>query len=77
MSKKKYNVEGHVYLACSMTVYADSKKEAIEKANEEFGDLTNYVGMGGDSKLVGVCSCEDDREIYPDGEAVFDEAKEV
>lgn len=60
------------YIVCSMTVEANSEKEAIEKANEEFGILTNYVGMGGSDKLVGVNTPGNDRCIYPDGEVEFD-----
>lgn len=60
------------YLVCSMIVEANSEKEAIEKANEEFGILTNYVGMGGSDKLVGVNTPGNDRCIYPDGEVEFD-----
>lgn len=67
----KYTVTGHVTIVCSMTVEANSEKEAIEKANEEFGILTNYVGMGGSDKLVGVNTPENNRCIYPDSEAEF------
>lgn len=73
----KYEVHGHTTLVCSMTVEASSKEEAIEKANDLFGDLTNYIGMGGADKLVGVLSSEDDRCIYPDGEVEFDDAEVI
>ncbi len=42
--------------------------------NEEFGALTNYVGMGGSDKLVGINTLGNDRCIYPDGEVEFDNA---
>lgn len=44
---KEYEVIGHATVVCSMHVKANDKTEAIKKANEEFGALTNYVGMGG------------------------------
>ena len=34
-------------MVCSMVVEANTEEEAIEKANEQFGSLTNYTGMGG------------------------------
>lgn len=43
---REYEVYGHATVICSMRVKANSQKEAIKKANEEFGSLTNYVGMG-------------------------------
>lgn len=52
--KHKYIVYGYTTLQCSMTVEASSEEEAIEIANNEFGDLTNYAGMGGCNCLIGV-----------------------
>lgn len=69
----KYTVTGHATVICSMTVEANSEKEAIKKANEEFGSLTNYVGMGSSDKLIGVNTPEDDRCIYPDSDVEFDD----
>ena len=43
----KYRVIGNCSLVCTMDVIANSEDEAIEIANDEFGDLTNYAGMGG------------------------------
>lgn len=60
-----------------MRVKANSREEAIEKANETFGSLTNYVGMGGADKLIGVLSSEDDRSIFPDSDVEFDDCQEV
>lgn len=74
---KKYEVYGHANMICSMTVYADSEKEAIEKANEEFGSLTNYVGMGGTAHMLGVCNSSADRCVLPDTDPEFDDCKEV
>ena len=58
------------------TSYAIHIKEAIEIANEEFGSLTNYTGMGGTDKLIGVASSEDDRCVFPDSEVEFDDCIE-
>lgn len=73
----KYRVYGCTTLTCSMTVEADSKEDAIEIANEEFGGLTNYAGMGSCDCLVGVMTSDDERCIYPDGEVEFDDAEEI
>ncbi len=69
----KYKVIGHATVVCSMIVEADSKEEAIENANEEFGSLTNYVGMGETDKLIGVCSSDCNRSISPDSDVEFDD----
>ena len=73
----KYRVYGSTTLTCSMIVEANSKDEAIEIANEEFGGLTNYAGMGSCDCLVGVLTNEDERSIYADGEADFNYAEEI
>ena len=69
----KYTVTGHATVVCSMIVEASNEEEAIKKANEEFGSLSNYSGMGGCDKLVGVNTPEDDRCIYPDSDVEFDD----
>lgn len=73
----KYRVYGSATLTCSMIVEANSEDEAIEVANEEFGGLTNYAGMGSCDCLVGVLTNEDERSIYADGEADFNYAEEI
>lgn len=73
----KYEVYGHTTLVCSMVVEANSEDEAIEIANEEFGGLTNYAGMGSYDCLVGVLTSEDERCIYPDSKVEFDDAQEI
>lgn len=60
-----------------MVVEANSEEEAIEIANEEFGSLTNYAGMGGINKLVGVPASDCDRTIYPDSDVDFDDCVEI
>ena len=72
----KYIVYGHATVSCSMTVEADSEEEAIKIANEEFGGLTNYAGMGSCDCLIGVITNEDDRCIFPDSEVEFDDCAE-
>lgn len=69
----KYEVFGHANVICSMVVDANSEEEAIEIANEEFGSLTNYTGMGGTDKLLGVNSSKNGRCVLPDTEPEFDE----
>lgn len=73
----KYEVYGHTTLVCSMVVEANSEDEAIEIANEKFGGLTNYAGMGSYDCLVGVLTSEDERCIYPDSKVEFDDAQEI
>lgn len=46
--EKTYKVYGHCTVICSMHVKAESEEEAIEIANDTFGGLTNYAGMGGE-----------------------------
>lgn len=74
---KRYRVFGHVTLTCSMVVEAENEQDAIEKANDDFGGLTNYAGMGSTDCLVGVLSSEDERCIEADGEVEFDDCEEV
>lgn len=73
----KYEVYGYATVVCSMVVEADSEEEAIEIANEEFGGLSNYAGMGSCNCLVGVLTSDNERCIYPDSDVVFDDAKEI
>ncbi|GFO86479.1 hypothetical protein [Anaerostipes butyraticus] len=73
---KTYKVIGHANVICSMRVKANSEEEAIEIANEEFGGLTNYAGMGGVEHLLGVLDSSDDRCVFPDTDPEFDEAIE-
>ena len=72
-----YEVHGHARVICEMRVRANNEKEAIRIANEEFGNLTNYVGMGGTECLLGVPTSENDRYVLPDSEVEFDDAMEV
>lgn len=73
----KYRVLGSCTLVCTMDVIADSGDEAIEIANDEFGSLANYAGMGGTGHLVGVLDSSDNRCIYPDCEPEFDSCERI
>lgn len=73
---RKYVAIGHANVICSMEVEANSPEEAIEIANNEFGDLTNYAGMGGGAHLLGVLTSEDNRCVRPDTEPEFDDVIE-
>ena len=70
----RYEVIGHANVICSMEVEAESAEEAIEIANNDFGSLTNYVGMGGGQHLLGVLTSEDNRCVLPDTDPEFDDA---
>lgn len=50
----KYVVYGTVPVDVYFTVEADSEKEAIDLAYQDFPGLSNYAGNGGSGKLVGV-----------------------
>lgn len=73
----KYRVYGDATVVCSMVVEADNEEEAIEIANDEFGGLTNYAGMGSCNCLVGVLDSDDERCIFPDTEVEFDDAERM
>lgn len=73
---KKYRVFGHTKIVCSMVVKAESEEDAIQKANETYGELTNYVGNGGMDKLLGPVGTDQDQSLYPDSEIVFDDVME-
>lgn len=74
---KTYEVYGHANVICNMRVKANSEEEAIEIANNEFGGLTNYCGMGGTEHLLGVLTSADNRCVLPDSDVEFDDCQEV
>ena len=51
---KKYAVHGVVEVEVVKEVWANSEEEAYEKAAYHLTYLTEYVGNGGDDKLIGV-----------------------
>ena len=75
--KKKFKVTGSCSIICAMTVEAETAEEAVELANEEFGELDNYAGMGSCYCLIGVPDSDNDRMIFPDATPEFFEAKEI
>ena len=50
---KTWKVYGSVPVNVTVTVDAETADDAIDKAYEEFGGLTNYAGNGGMDKIVG------------------------
>lgn len=58
----KYAVHGVVEVEVVKEVWANSESEAYDKAHNELSVLTEFVGNGGDDKLIGVDS---------EGESVF------
>lgn len=70
----RYEAIGHANVICSMEVEANIPDEAIEIANNEFGNLTNYIGMGGGEHLLGVLTSENNRCVFPDSDPEFDDA---
>lgn len=74
---KRYRVFGHTTVTCSMIVEAENEQKAIEKANDSFGGIASYVGMGGTDKLIGVYSSENDRSIAADEDVEFDDCMEI
>lgn len=74
---KKYRVWGSCIVACSMVVEAENEETAIKIANDEFGGLTNYAGMGSCDCLVGVFTSDDERCVFPDSDPEFDDCEEI
>lgn len=79
--KKKFKVTGSCLITCAMSVEAETAEKAVELANEEFGELENYAGMGGLYCLIGISDSDDEVEynkmIFPDATPEFFEAKEI
>ena len=74
----KFGVDEYIVEKSTFIGYAKpikTEEEAIEKANEQFGSLANYTGMGGIDKIIGVPTPEDDRCIYPDSDVEFDDVQ--
>lgn len=65
---KKYAVHGVVEVEVVKEVWANSESEAYEKAAYQLTYLTEYLGNGGDDKLIGV---------EGDGESVFTCGNEI
>ena len=74
---KKYTVTGYANVVVEVTVEAENKEEAIEKAYDNVS-IDNYFGNGGVDKLIGVCDTDEaTASIYADSELEFAEVEEV
>ena len=74
---KKYIVTGYANVVVEVTVEAENKEEAIEKAYDNVS-IDNYCGNGGTDKLIGVCDTDEaTASIYADSELEFAEVEEV
>ena len=74
---KKYTVTGYANVVVEVTVEAENKEEAIEKAYDNVS-IDNYFGNGGVDKLIGVCDTDEAMaSIYADSELEFAEVEEV
>lgn len=82
MKKKVY---GHVYVTVYKEIEIDDselqgldedeiKELFIEKAYDEFGGISSFVGNGGTDKLIGVYGS--DEGLHEDGEVEFEEVEE-
>lgn len=65
---KKYAVHGVVEVEVVKEVWANSESEAYDKAHDQLSSLTEYLGNGGDDKIIGVDG---------DGESVFTHGNDI
>lgn len=74
---KKYTVTGYANVVVEVTVEAENKEEAIEKAYDNVS-IDNYCGNGGKDKLIGVCDTDEaTASIYVDSELEYAEVEEI
>lgn len=74
---KKYIVTGYANVVVEVTVDAENKEEAIEKAYDNVS-IDNYCGNGGKDKLIGVCNTDEaTASIYADNELEYTEVEEI
>lgn len=74
---KKYIVTGYANVVVEVTVEAENKEEAIEKAYDNVS-IDNYCGNGGTDKLIGVCNTDEaTASIYADSELEYAEVEEI
>lgn len=74
---KKYIVTGYTGVTVEVTVEAENKKEAIEKAYDNVS-IDSYCGNGGFDKLIGVFDTDEaTASIYPDSELEYEEVEEI
>ena len=72
---KKYRVYGSYTITVMKEVWANDEDEAMNKADEKFGGIIEYVGNGGSDKLRGVE--EYDESVAADGIVEWNEAEEL
>lgn len=75
---KKYIVSGEVTAYISVELEAENEEEAISKAYEECSGPMNFIGNGGDDKLIGVCDTDSATvSINCDDEVEYTEVEEI
>lgn len=72
---KKFKVRGQYTITVMKEVWANDEDEAINKADNKFGGVIEYVGNGGYDKLVGVS--ESDESVAADGMIEWEDAEEL
>ena len=72
---KKFKVYGQYTVTVTKEVWANDEDEAINKADNNFGGIIEYVGNGGFDKLIGVS--EHDESIIADGMMEWENAEEI
>ena len=74
---KKYIVTGYANVVVEVTVEAENKGEAFERAYQNVS-IDSYCGNGVTDKLIGVCDTDEaTASIYVDSELDYVEAEEV
>lgn len=72
---KKFKVYGSYTITVMKEVWANDEYEAMNKADEKFGGIIEYVGNGVSDKLLGVE--EYDESVAADGIVEWNEAEEL
>lgn len=72
---KKFKVYGQYTITVMKEVWANDEDEAMNKAEDRFGGVIEYVGNGGCDKLLGVS--EDDESVAADGMIEWERAEEL
>lgn len=72
---KKFKVYGQYTITVMKEVWANDEDEAINKTDNKFGGVIEYVGNGGYDKLIGVS--EHDESIAADGIVEWENAEEL
>ena len=72
---KKFKVYGQYTLTVMKEVWANDEYEAMNKADDQFAGIIEYVGNGGYDKLVGVS--EGNESLAADGIVEWNDAEEL